>query len=243
MTYRHIFPNSLSLNPDNRAGSKVSIITRTKDRPILLVRALYSVLAQTYEDWELIVVNDGGDRSEVEALVGRFASALDGRLHLIHHENSKGMEAASNAGLKLAQGDFVVIHDDDDAWYPDFLMESVNYLNDPSNKNYAAVVTNCTVVFEKIEGNSVIETRRFEWERWKDYIEYKDLLSSNFFPPICLLIRKSVVDFLSGFNENMPVLGDWDFNLRLIQVGDIGTINKPLSYYYHREPTRSYTHK
>ncbi|WP_273727543.1 glycosyltransferase family 2 protein [Brucella gallinifaecis] len=235
MIYKHIFPNSLSLTPENSQGSKVSIITRTKNRPILLVRAIYSALAQTHQDWELIIVNDGGDRKEVEMLVARFASAFAGRLRLIHHETSKGMEAASNAGLKIATGDFVVIHDDDDSWYPDFLQDTVTYLNEPVHSNYAAVATNCTVIYEKIEGERVIETRRESWSYWKDYVDYKDLLNTNLFPPICLLIRKRVVDYLSGYNAQLPVLGDWDFNLRLIQVGDIGTINEPLAYYHHRE--------
>lgn len=237
MTYNHVFPNSQSLTPKNQRGSKVSIITRTKNRPILLVRAIYSVLAQTYHDWELIIINDGGDRAEIETLLTRFSSVLVGRMHLLHHDTSKGMEAASNAGLQLASGDFIVIHDDDDAWYPNFLENSVKYLNQPGHQDYAAVASNCTVIFEKIEGNTVIETRREIWSSWKEHVDYKDLLNNNLFPPICLLIRKPVVDHLSGFNENLPVLGDWDFMLRLIQIGDIGTINQPLAYYYHREPT------
>lgn len=235
MTIKHVFPNSLSLTPETKLGSKVSIITRTKNRPILLVRAIYSVLAQTHQDWELIVVNDGGDRADVETIAARFATAFAGRLRLVHHETSQGMEAASNAGLKLANGDFVVIHDDDDAWYPSFLQETVGYLNEPKHSDYAAVTTNCTVIYEKIEGDTVIETNRFAWCAWKDYVDYKDLINANFFPPICLLIRKRVVDHLAGYNSKLPVLGDWDFNLRLIQVGDIGTINEPLAYYHHRE--------
>lgn len=237
MTSQHVFPNSRSLTPENHQGKKVSVITRTKNRPILLVRAIYSVLAQTHQNWELIIVNDGGSREEVEALIMRFSTALAGRLHLIHHEQSKGMEAASNAGLKVASGDFVAIHDDDDAWHPEFLEKSVHYLNQSEHQNYAAVTSTCVAIFEKIEKDTVTETRRENWSFWKDQIDYKDLLQNNLFPPICLLFRKSVVDYLSGFNEKMPVLGDWDFMLRVIQVGDIGTINAPLAYYYHREPT------
>jgi len=236
MTYKHVFPNSSSLTSGNRQGSKVSIITRTKNRPILLVRAIYSVLSQTHEDWQLIIVNDGGDRATLESLVGRFASAMKGRLHIVHHEVSKGMEAASNAGLQLAVGEFIAIHDDDDAWQPTFLERSIRHLNQPEFKDNAAVASNCTVIFEKIDGDTVIETRREAWANWKPQVDYKDLLCGNLFPPICMLIRKTVVDHLSGFNESLPVLGDWDFILRLIQVGDIGTINEPLAYYYHREP-------
>lgn len=120
MNHKHVFPNSQSLVAKDTLGSKVSIITRTKNRPALLVRAIYSVLSQTHEDWELIIINDGGNKKCVEEVILKFASSLNNRLHIVHHEVSKGMEAASNAGLKLATGDFLIIHDDDDAWHPDF---------------------------------------------------------------------------------------------------------------------------
>lgn len=116
------------------------------------------------------------------------------------------------------------------------LKRTVKYLNQDKYKNYAAVASNCTVVFEQIKGDTVIETKREAWSYWREHVDYKDLLCTNLFPPICLLVRKPIADYLSGFNENLPVLGDWDFILRLIQVGDIGTINEPLAYYHHREP-------
>jgi glycosyltransferase involved in cell wall biosynthesis len=55
------------------------------------------------------------------------ASATE--LRVLHHAHSKGMEAASNAGIHASTGEFVVIHDDDDSWHPDFLRETVDYLD------------------------------------------------------------------------------------------------------------------
>jgi len=61
-----------------------------------------------------------------------------------------------------------------------------------------------------------------------------DNLFSNTIPPITLLIRKEAADIIGGFNESLPVLGDWDYNLRLLQLGDIASLNEVLAYYHHR---------
>jgi glycosyltransferase involved in cell wall biosynthesis len=77
----------------------IGVITRTKNHPLLLSRALDSVLEQTLPDWKLVVVNDGGEPDPVDALVKEREKAFAGRVQVIHHPKSHGMEAASNAGL------------------------------------------------------------------------------------------------------------------------------------------------
>lgn len=212
----------------------VAIITRTKNRPILLARAFASVLAQTYQNWHLYLVNDGGEAEPVNQLVQHYETAFDGRISIIHHPQSLGMEAASNAALTSAAGDFVVIHDDDDAWSPTYLEETVTFLETKQNCKFAAVASNCTVINEEIFHDVVIEKERFTWGYWKERVDFMDQFCTNTFPPICLLIRKEVVDKIGLYNAKLPVLGDWDYNLRILLVGDIGTINKPLAYYHHR---------
>lgn len=215
-------------------GGRVTIITRTKNRPVLLARAFASILCQTYQNWDLMLVNDGGDPAPVEDLVSQYKAAFKDRLTLTHHRDSVGMEAASNSALKGATGDYIIVHDDDDAWHPAYLTETVTFLESSSNARFAAVATNCEVVYEEINGDIVHELERISWGYWKERVDLMDQLRTNNFPPICLLIRKCVVDKIGSFNADLPVLGDWDYNLRLLLVGDIGTINKPLAYYHHR---------
>ncbi|MEE9103052.1 glycosyltransferase family 2 protein [Pseudomonas nitroreducens] len=231
------FPNSMSKVQHEPSDGKVIIVTRTKDRPILLARAFASVLSQTYQNWHISVVNDGGDPEPVDKLLNQYITSFKGRISVKHHPASMGMEAASNSALEGMEGEFVVIHDDDDAWQPDFLSETVEYLKKEENKKFAAVATNCTVVMEEIADNKVIEHERMTWGYWKERVDLLDQLRGNNFPPICLLIRMSVVKSIGGYNEFLPVLGDWDYNLRILLAGDIGTINKPLAYYHHRRPT------
>lgn len=230
-----IFPNSAPC-PVLQQG-RVAILMRTKNRPVLLVRALMSVLSQTYANWHLYLVNDGGEYDELEVLIAPYRPAFAEHLTVKHHPQSQGMEAASNSALQEARDtyDYVVVHDDDDAWRPTFLEQTVAFLETPNNSRYGAVAARCEVVHEEItKDNRVIEKRREPFGYWKERIDLLDMLRTNSIPPICLLIRKYIVDQIGAFNPSLPVLGDWDYNIRILMLVDIGTINVPLAYYHHR---------
>jgi len=206
---------------------------RTKNRPILLARAFASVLSQMHADWHLYLVNDGGDARVVDELVERYARQFAGRMTVIHHEKSLGMEAASNAALHRSTGDFIVVHDDDDSWHPDFLAATTSFLRNPANDHYAAALSHCTIIYERIGIGCVIEELRVDGF-CPEQIDLGDMIQQNRFPPISLLIRRSTVDVIGDYNENLPVLGDWDYNLRILFMGDIGVIPRKLAYYHHR---------
>lgn len=230
--------NSQQLFPSPRCwengseDSSVAIIMRTKNRPILLPRALASVLSQTYQNWVLYLVNDGGSAQIFMEIVTLYKAAFGDRLHIIHNEQSMGMEGASNCALQKVTESYIIVHDDDDAWHPDFLDKTVSYLE--KHNEYAAVITNCVVIHEIIDDDRTIEVSREKWSQWKPFIDACNLLTHNVAPPICTLVRSSVVKIIGDFNENLPVLGDWDFNIRIFKIGDIGTIDQELAYYYQR---------
>jgi glycosyltransferase involved in cell wall biosynthesis len=214
--------------------STVAIIMRTKNRTLLLHRALSSVLLQTHRDWRLYLVNDGGDAAALEAMLARYRPLLGDRLTLIHHAESQGMERASNAGLSRAAEELVVVHDDDDAWHPDFLATAARFLASQANRHFVAVATACTVVTERIEDGEVREVGREVWKREGAAIDFRRMLVENQFPPISLVFRRSAVAAIGGYNGELPVLGDWEFNIRLMLLGDIGYMPQPLAYYHHR---------
>lgn len=215
-----------------KEDGSVAIIMRTKNRPVLLARAISSVVEQSYQNWHLYIVNDGGNQQDVDNLVENYQEILNDRITVIHNPKSLGMESASNCAFNIAYQEFMVIHDDDDSWHPDFLSETVSFLK--KDTQAVAVITNCFVVHEEIQGETVKELAIFDWSCWKDFIDIHYLLQSNVAPPICMLIRMKVAKLIGGYNENLPVLGDWDYNLRLFRVGEIKTINKKLAYYHHR---------
>src|SRR5437867_3800228 len=134
----------------------VGIITRTKNRPLLLERGLNDVLRQVFTDWTMVVVNDGGDPAPVDDLVRRYADAFRGRLLVVHNPNSVGMEAASNIGIRATESRYVVLHDDDDTWNPQFLQTTVDFLDRDSVHH--GVITRARVVYETLrDGFLVVE--------------------------------------------------------------------------------------
>ena len=145
------------------------------------------------------------------------------------------MEAASNIGLSKTEGDFLIVHDDDDTWHPEFLRETTVYLGQEENARFVAVAARPILIQERIEGNAVIELKREEWDAWVPMMDMAYLISRNAIPPICILIRMAAVREIGDYNPSMPVLGDWDYNLRLLALGDIATIDHRLAAYHHRD--------
>jgi len=225
---------SAPLAPTPKALLSVGIIMRTKDRPLLLHRALSSVLSQTHPAWRLYLVNDGGDRFELEEVLKHYEPVFAEKLKVIHHSESLGMERASNAALAFCTEDLIVVHDDDDSWHPEFLAEASSFLAKPENRHFIGVVTGCELVEERIEAGEVVEIRRMLWPHCRSIIDFRRMLIENQYPPICFVFRRAAVTQIGGFNSDMPVLGDWEYNLRLMLLGDIGSIDRPLARYHHR---------
>ena len=228
------FSNSQDFSRNLKQHGKVTIIMRTKDRPVLLARALASVLAQTYDNWHLSLINDGGDPEAVNQLLKIHAATFRGRLTVKHHAQSLGMEAASNAAIAGTSGDYLVVHDDDDSWRPTFLEETVAFLENPRNARYVAVATKCEVVREEIINFRIIEREVKPFPYWRERIDLAEMLVGNAIPNICLLIRREVIKQIGSYNADLPVLGDWDYNLRILLLGDIGTIDQSLACYHQR---------
>ena len=215
---------------------KVSIITRTRDREAFLKRAARSVLGQQEAPpWEWIVVNDGGDAARVEAVLAPDRPRLENRLRICHLGESRGMEHASNAGIARARGELLVIHDDDDRWDPAFLHEMSGFLDQSGNKRYAGVVCHSIRVVERMVDGVPVETHRHPFNPGLQALSFWELLQENRFPPISFLFRRALLEGIGPFNEDLPVLGDWEFNLRAVARYPLAVHPRPLAFYHHRE--------
>ena len=103
--------------------SRVSVIIPTHDRAAVLGRAVSSVLAQTWTDFELVVVDDGS----TDATPAVLAGFSDSRLKGIRREN-KGVSAARNAGIAATSAPWIALLDSDDYWMPDKLSKQLRFL-------------------------------------------------------------------------------------------------------------------
>lgn len=212
--------------------AEVAVVTRTRSRPLLLERAFASLSSQTLRNFVWVLVNDGGDKPPVEDVAARARKAgMD--VLLRHIETSRGMEAASNDGIRNSSSSYVAIHDDDDTWEPPFLAEAVNFLE--TSRHYAGVVTHATRLSERIDGSRITELARKPHLPHLHAVHLADLARANLFPPIAFCYRRSLYDAVGGYDETMQILGDWDFNLRALLKGDIGVIPKILANYHVRD--------
>lgn len=214
--------------------AKVAIITRTKDRPILLERAIKSVCSQTFRDWVMVIVNDGGNPTEVNQLVEKYSEWLQGRIEVIHHENSYGMEAASNRGIKAVDSEYILIHDDDDSLHEHFLEKTVNFLESPLGERFEGVATKVVRVIEEIVGDKVVIKSKESWKKEVQTICLAEMAILNNLVPISLLYRRRVHEIVGYYNESLPVLGDWEFYLRFLSKFDIYLLHEELANYHHR---------
>ena len=212
----------------------VAIVTRTKNRALLLRRAIESVLGQTHKNWVQVIVNDGGDTEPLDALLAEYLDRYGDRLLVIHNPRSLGMEAASNLGLRATGSRYCVIHDDDDSWHPDFLARTTAALG--GSPDYRGVVTWSERVLEDMSADTVTEVRRGSFNSWLRDVSIWRMLHENCFPPISFLFERAVFDEIGYFDASLPVLGDWEFNLRFVQLYDIAVIHDHLAYYHHRTP-------
>lgn len=213
----------------------VAIITRTKNRTLLLERCINTVLAQTRSDWIHVIVNDGGDPTEVEALVKLYEVRYQGRLKLIHNDQSLGMEAASNVGIQASKSHYLVILDDDDTWDPKFLEVMIDVIENETWPNAKGVFCHTEIVLEEIRGNVIHEIGRKDFNGWLNTIDFFRLLAWNRFTPVCFLFERSALDEIGMFDESLPVIGDWEFNIRFLEKFDI-TVHPEYLAFWHQRP-------
>lgn len=214
-------------------AATVSVVMRTKDRPELLPRALKSVVSQQMDGVELIVVNDGGDPNVVRHALAK-AELGDVTVKEIHNEQSHGRSGALNDGFAAASGKYIVIHDDDDSWEPDFLRVTTEHLN--AHPNEVAVATATTVVNETIENGEITEVGRERLAAELTQIYLMDVARSNSVPPIAMLIRAEAAIKAGEFDTTIDTLEDWDFFLRLLLLGPMGYLHDvPRANWHHRK--------
>jgi glycosyltransferase involved in cell wall biosynthesis len=221
----------------------VGIVMRTKNRRVLLKRALESVLSQSYPAWVLIVVNDGGDSEHVDALVARYAGEAHGRIRVLHNARSLGMEGASKVGLDALDTDLLIVHDDDDRWAPEFLTVAVRELERirTSYPSVQGVTTLVNLVMEQVHGNliHIDSIEPFNSPAPKGLLSLDKLLGANFVPPISFLFSRSAFDELGRIYEPVPYLGDWDFLIRFLLKYDVYVIPQYLAFYHWRSRSES----
>jgi glycosyltransferase involved in cell wall biosynthesis len=179
----------------------VSVIVPCYNSGKTLSRTIDSVIRQTWENIEILIINDGStDRFTIE-LLGFLSTNPK---ITVHSQSNKGLASARNSGIRISKGEFILPLDSDD-WLDD---NAIKLMLDVANQNNlnSIVFSNIKLEGEKV---GVKET----------YCNPFEQLFSNQLP-YCMLFRKSVFNEVSGYDESFLFgLEDWDLNLRLLIYG------------------------
>ena len=183
---------------------KVSVIIPTHNRPSILKRAIDSILKQTFQDFEIIVVDDGTK----ERATNTIESFHDSRIIYIQHEFSRGAPAARNMGLVHAKGEYIALLDDDDEAFPRRLELQVRALDE--HPDVGLVYTSLELVGK---GRKI--------EKWMDQpltpkALREEVLRHNFLFNTTLMLRRSCLEGTTFFDESFPKNQEWDLVIRLM---------------------------
>lgn len=216
---------------------RVAIITRTKDRGVLLERAIKSVHQQSLRDFIHVIINDSGEEKVVEDLVKKYERLIAGRVKVIHNKISSGMEAASNKAIRSVNSEYMAIHDDDDSWHPRFLEKLVAHMDQTGVKG---VIARTERIYESVIGDTVKILDRDEYMPHLSHFALYDLFAENFAVPISFMYRRDAYNKIGYYNEELRVTGDWDFALRFMREFDIDKVDPGYALaYYHIRPDAS----
>ena len=210
----------------------VAILVRTKGRPRFLSRALENIAQQTFTDYTVCVINDGGDEQATRAVIEASplgSNAQDSSRVQLLTTAGGNMEAASNAGLAATTSEYVAIHDDDDLWAPEFLERTVAALEESG-----ALMCTTRVVERYERENADGEFEVYEERIFHDGLPgmgLQFLFRTNRAVPIGILYRRSLHELVGFYDESLPVVGDWEFNMRAASVADILLVDEPLAYW------------
>lgn len=198
---------------------KVTVITPVYNGELYIGGAIESLLAQTFQDWELVVVDDGSSDS-TPAILNQYQ---DSRINVFRQENA-GEAAARNAGLSHAIGEYVAFLDADDFYFPNALEDLSSFLD--SNQQYDVVYSDGQICDE--QGQPLMLLSEIRSGIYTGNILEKVVLSSSIITvPICTMARKcKIIEHSVQFDRNLTIGPDWDFWIQLAVHAGFGYLNK-----------------
>lgn len=215
------------MNGGRGAAPAVSIVLPTHQRAALLGRAIDSVLAQTFEDFELLVVDDGS----TDATPAVLAAYTDPRLRVLRHDTNRGAAAARNRGIGAARAAVLAFQDSDDEWVPDKLERQMGLL--------ATCPPTVAVVYSDME--RVHRDGRITYFRSPAVQPGRLLDDASGFYQVCglgiqaTLIRRACFEAVGGFDERFPALEDLELFIRLSRRYEFRHLAVPLVRYHETE--------
>ncbi|BAL23277.1 glycosyltransferase family 2 protein [Azoarcus sp. KH32C] len=200
----------------------VSVVIPTYNRAHAIGACIDSVLAQTLQHFEIVVVDDAS-RDDTRARVEAIA---DPRIRYVAHAQNRGGAAARNTGVRVAGGDFIAFLDSDDSWAPRKLEQQIALLGD-RGPEYGVAYT--WFIGRDKEGHEVSRSDHSLDGRVAD-----TLLVANYVGTFSsIVVRRDLLEQVGGLDEGLRSCQDWDLSIRLSRVTKICCVNEYLVSYLH----------
>jgi len=201
----------------------VSVIIPVYNQTQFVGQAIDSVLAQTFTDYEIIVVNDGSTDETTQVLAQYTA-----HIRVIHQANA-GLSAARNSGLRVAKGEFIAFLDADDLWYSTALATLVTYL-----RHHPTTDLVCGAWDLIDETGSVIKPPNkpsiFQARVRANFL--RAIATGNLFLVHALLVRRKCFECCGTFDPTLKAVEDWDLWIRMAMHGHtVKMIDVPVAHY------------
>lgn len=208
---------------------KVSVIIPVYNCENYIREAIDSVLAQTYKEFELIVIDDGSTDNS-----GRIVREEFGRAATYYYQENGGVAKARNAGIRRSRGEYIAFLDADDVWTPEKLAAQVSILDS---------MPEVGLVHSDLE---FIDSNGRHLKFWKSAHRRdsyaRQFLKGHVIATQASLIRRAIIERAGLFDEDFPAAGyeDLEFCIRVGQLGEIYCVERPLVKHRDRLDGMSY---
>jgi glycosyltransferase involved in cell wall biosynthesis len=206
--------------------SLVSVIVPCYDSAAYIGQTLESIFAQSYRPIEVIVIDDGS-KDNTASIVRQYSSSLR-----YYRQSNQGVSMARNAGIRLAQGEYLAFIDSDDLWQMTKLEVQVDVLD--KHPEVVLVYCLCSNFTDDISGerSSILSL--------PSGLITEKLILDNFVPCSTVVVRRSSIEDVGEFDASLRTCEDWDMWLRLSERGYFYGIPRTLAYHRCRKGSLSF---
>jgi len=209
---------------------RVSVVIPAYRRGDVVGRAVDSALAQTVDDIEVVVVDDGSEDGTETVVTGYD----DPRVRYLAHERNRGVSAARNTGVEAATGEYVAFLDSDDEWLPRKLQRQLAVLGDRGEGWVGAYCDVATADLSLLGRLGAALSERVVRsgglaEGGRELAEALVTMRVFMSPGSTLLVEREAVRAAGGFDEGLSIYEDWDLVLRVLAAGRIAHVAEPLA--------------
>jgi glycosyltransferase involved in cell wall biosynthesis len=203
----------------------VSIVIPTYNRPNSLRRLLNSIKAQTFQEFEIIVVNDCSlDRSAYDQVIKEYRAGAT--IQYLVNARRSGAPKSRNRGILAAQGKYLALVDDDDAWLPTKLEKQVAIFQQSDER--------VGLVYTWAEVRDAQDQFVSFWRPESEGDVRAPILQSCFIPSPSVMVTKKAINDAGLFDPDLPSCQDWDMWTRIFLKGYTGRVVRSIEAVYHQ---------